>query len=82
MTTKELVNGWNWDLSEAPANIRILIQSNGYDMWATFDPAWGKGRGAWFNDKNQVVGNVWCWQTDTEKYLSERPTGYNIVLIK
>jgi hypothetical protein len=79
---KELINGWNWDLSQAPHNTRILVENGGADTWATFDPTWGKGRGAWFDDKNKILTKVWCWQTDTEAYLARRPKGPHVVPIK
>jgi len=29
-----MIEGWNWNLSEAPANTRVIVEARGYDYWA------------------------------------------------
>lgn len=74
---------WNFNMDEAPSNKRIIVlDHNMLDTWGTYDSAWGGGRGAWFNDRNQIIADVRCWCTNTEGYLAERPTGSYVKSIK
>jgi hypothetical protein len=80
-TNEQWIN-WSTNMQEAPVNQRIIVQDDKmYDTWATFDPDWGKGRGAWFNDKNQII-KVYRWHKDSTAYVAQRSTGPHIVPIK
>ena len=74
---------WCTDMSKAPPNTRIIVNDKAmYDTWGTFDPTWGKGRGAWFNDKNQIIAGVWRWHPNSDAYVANRLTGPGIVPIR
>lgn len=74
-----MTTDWNWNMAEAPANTRLMVQNACADTIATFDPAWGKGRGAWFDRNNRVLGKVHCWRADVDSYLEARPKGPHVV---
>ena len=64
--------GWCRDFTLAPPNVRVIVCTNmQVDRWATYDPTWSKGRGAWFDDKNRVL-SVLKFQRNVEAYLRWR----------
>jgi len=78
-----MIEGWNWNLSEAPANTRVIVEARGYDYWGTFDPSWGGGRGAWFDDNGRMISDVGRWHINSERYVAhDRPKGRGVVPIK
>ncbi len=60
----ELNAQWETDLSKVPPNQLVLVSNYIWDKWAKWDPTWGKGRGMWFDEKNQVVAGVKRWHPD------------------
>jgi hypothetical protein len=71
--TADLYTLWNWKKEEVPPNQRVLVQVDGRDTWATFDPNWGNGRGAWFDDKGRMIptAKVWCFHPRSEEFAAE-----------
>ena len=59
---------WKIDFTNVPTGKRIFVSNYIWDKWATFDPTWGNGRGAWFDEKNQIVSGVKRWHPDGVAY--------------
>lgn len=65
---------WCESPNTAPPGVRIVVQDHlSRDMWAVYYPGWGNGRGAWFNDRGQLVPRVRRYQLNSITYAANRP---------